>query len=158
MNIKLNSLYITNYDSDDIIKVKFAEGIRNDKLIQYFLYSNIDKMLMDSENLEELKLKYVYLISDKTIPVGFVRFAAIHNLNILEMHYGVHPYFRNKGYGSKILLEVSDYVLENASKINRIKLNIDKENIHSIKCAQNAGFTEIQSEFPTYFKNFMKGI
>ena len=57
---------------------------------------------------------------------------------LYNLNYGVHPNYRNQGYGTKILKEVSDYTLSEKNK--GVRISISKTNEYSIKAALSAGY------------------
>lgn len=157
MDIKLNTLTITNYDSNNLKKVKFSEELDKDFLIKRYLYNSVSvvDVVKKSENISNLHLGYGYLIKDGYNLVGFIRpYREI--IFTLGIDYCVHPNFRFKGYGTKILTEVSDYFLENYKSVNNIKLSVASSNELCLKCASNAGFTLISDNGFEKYKTFMK--
>ena len=139
MKIKMKSLYITDYTESDIRKIKFIEELKCDPLICKYLYKDIDKSLKLSHDMEKLEYGESYLIEDQENVIGYVRLADFEEKN-LELHYAVHPQFRHKGYGSRLLGEASDYLLDKFNNIKRLCLYIDITNINSIRCAKSAKF------------------
>lgn len=156
MDIKLKTLYITSYDSSDIEKIRFTKEFKNDIFVQQYLYSCVDEMIEKSEKYPNLHIGCGYIIKDEEDLIGFIRPARIVGLSMLDLDYGVHPKFRNKGYGTKILIEASDYFLENVERIHKIRLSIASSNENSSKCATNAGFIELEEKYPMHFKTYLK--
>ena len=139
MNIKLKSLNIASYNELDKRQIRFVKEIKSDPLITYYVTRQIDKYLDESKENDDLMIDAAYIITDKKKPVGFVRLARLNEVGTLELHYGVHPDCRRQGYGSKILLEVGDYLL-NQREYKKIKLDIKENNKGSIKCAIDAKY------------------
>lgn len=142
MNIKLKNLYITEYASDDKRKYRFTKEISEDPLVSIYVSPRISKLIESSEGLDELKVGPTYIIGDKRKLVGFIRIASIEKeTKTLDLHYGVHPDYRKMGYGTKILTEVSDYLLKNNyHDVKHIKLLISNINEGSSFCARDANF------------------
>ena len=141
MNIRIKNLTITEYDELDKRKIRFIKDIKEDQLVGRYVSNTMDEWLEDSRGLDKLLVGPAYIISDKRKLVGFIRMASLNKNGEVDLHYGVHPDFRKQGYGSKILLEVSNYLLKNTEYVKRIKLDIKEENKGSILCAENANFT-----------------
>lgn len=156
MYIKLKDLAITNYNSNDISNIKFVKDIKDANRLDSYLYNCIDEMIRKSEGRSNLTIGYGYIIKDAENLIGFVRPARINNINTLDLDYGVHPKYRHQGYGTKILVEVSDFFLENIERIHKVKLNIDISNEYSLKCAKKAGFIEVESDCTGQFRTFLK--
>ena len=156
MNIKLNSLSITSFDSNDIKKIKFIKEMKEANELDHFLYNCIDELIKKSETTPNLHIGYGYIMKDEENLIGYFRPARRENRYILSIDYGVHPNFRHQGYGTKILIEVSNFFLNNFEDIHSIKLSIDSSNEYSLKCACKAGFTEIEEKYPRQFITYMK--
>lgn len=145
MMIRMNNLAITSYRKCDVRKFRFAKELKNDRDIRKYLYKNIDESLVLSQDLESLECGESYIIAEKDKLIGYIRLADYDDTNnSLELHYAVHPSFRDKGYGKKILTEVSNYILEKYKNVSSIDLYISEFNIGSIRCAQEAGFKFIE--------------
>lgn len=140
MKIKMDSLVITNYCNTDKRKYRFIKEISEDPLIKYFVSHNMDEWLEDSEDVDKLLIGPAYIIADERRLVGFIRLANLDEEGILNLHYGVHPDYRKKGYGTRILLETSKYLFKNMNAVKEIELYISEINKGSIGCATNAHF------------------
>ena len=134
MKIKLNSLYICNYDPDDINKFNFLKTIHEDELIGHYLGRYVCADIANSKDDKRIILDHSYIISNQRNLVGFISIPELRE-GILTLEYGVHPDFRHKGYGTKILKEVSDYFLEERNFVESVELCIDSENVYSRKAA-----------------------
>lgn len=64
----------------------------------------------------------------------------------IDLQYAVAKEYRRSGYGTKILKEISNYFINNI-EITCITLDIDKNNIGSIKCATNLGYTQDKEKY-----------
>ena len=138
MEIKLNDLQIVSYDSKNGPIKQFIKSIKNDELIKYYCGRYVADKIMSSENCSKLLLETGYMITNNNNLIGYIATDKL-EYNSVGLECGVHPLFRNQGYGSKILKEVSDFLLQR-DFIEQIDLSIDSENIYSEKCAINALF------------------
>ncbi len=153
MKIQLNNFAIINYNPSDINHIKFAKDMK--EADDEFLYNCVDKLLEKSQTTEKLHIGYGYMIMEKENIVAFFRPARRINKDTIVFDLGVHPQYRNKGYGTKILVELTDWFL-NFEDINCIRLNIDTNNIYSLKCAKKAGYTEVEEKYPRQFATYLK--
>ena len=64
----------------------------------------------------------------------------------LLLYLGIHEKFRNRGYSRRINQELPDYLLNNFP-IERIRVQVEKDNIPSIKAITKAGFVPIGDDF-----------
>jgi len=140
MKVKMNSLVITEYCSNDKRKIKFIKEISEDPLVNNYVSNIIYEKLEASEGDDKVSIGHSYIIEDKRKLVGFITLAFLDQNGNLDLHYGVHPEYRRQGYGSKILLETKDYVFREMSNVNKIRLFIKNINRGSTKCAINAGY------------------
>ncbi len=138
MEIKLKSLTVTDYDSNDMDKVKFIKEVSEDPAIVEYVFPHPDKWLTMPTYSDKIESSCCYFVKDQDKIVGFFK-PFIYFDTDLGIDYAVHPNYRNMGYGKKILVEVSDYFFE--KNIRKAILCIDENNAASIAAAQNAGFT-----------------
>lgn len=146
MKIKLKTLSIITYDMSKRKNIRFVTELKEDQLMRKFVSDTIEKRLISSSSDDNIKIGSSYIVNEDKNPIGYIRFNELEE-NTLTLHYGVHPNNRKKGYGSKILLEVSNYVFQNMSDVSKIRLCIRSYNIGSRKCALNAGFIEHEDIF-----------
>ena len=139
MNIKLKTLNISTFNELNKRQVRFIKEIKDDPLVNFFVSKKLEEYLNKSKNDEELIIDNTYIVSDRKLPIGFIRLARLNELGTLELHYGVNCSCRRQGYGTKILKEVGDYLLDQ-KRIKKIKLDIKENNKGSIKCAENAKY------------------
>ena len=142
MKIKLNSLYLTSFDSNDKRKLRFIKNVCEDPLVRNFVSFNM-KENFELANLydnDDLNIGPAYIVGDEKKLVGFIRMARISDSGLVDLHYGVNPEYRNQGYGSRILLEVGDYILKNVKEAKKIKLDIREINSRIVMCAEKANY------------------
>ena len=152
MNIKLKSLSLTNFKISDKKKFNFVREINYDHEIAEFVTEDIVKLFIPSEQEEKLTVGPAYIIEDKEECVGFIYFPKYDKEErTVVLNYGVHPDHRNKRYGTKILEEVSEFVLNNTS-VKNVELYINGYNKGSIKCAEGAKF-KLEETIPLAFGN-----
>ena len=149
MKIKLKSLCLNTYDIHKKKYCRFVREITTDPLVNKFVPTPIELQLLESKNDDIVKIPSSYIVTEKKELVGYVRFNELDELGTLILHYAVHPDYRRNGYGSKILIEVSDYVFKNMNEVSKIKLHINSINKGSIKCAENAKFVKQKNRIST---------
>lgn len=140
MKIKLKTLSLTTYDMDKRKQYRFVDEMKNDPLVKEFVSGIIDHYLINDKDDSEVLIGASYLVAEDKKLVGYVRFNELDMSGVLTLHYAVHPDLRRQGYGTKILVEVSDYAFKSIEKVNMVRLYIRNYNKGSIKCAENAGF------------------
>lgn len=86
-----------------------------------------------------------YLVYDKESIIGFV-YMYLNDLNELLLYMGIKDSFRRLGYASKITSELTDYILKNFA-IKGIKVQVESDNIGSLKAIQKSGFEHLEDDF-----------
>jgi len=150
MTLELESLVLKSYDRTNKKHLNFKNGLNYDLLFikffgQFFL-KNIDEIFVSSI---ELEINKAYIIEENDDVVGMIRIFKKNFNKEITLQYAVAEDYRNKGYGKKILKEISDYFMT-VKDISCIKLDIDKNNLASIDCAEKVGY-EFNND--AYLKN-----
>lgn len=141
MKIKMDSLVITEYCSNDKRKIRFVKEISEDQLVNYFVSGTLKEQIESSEGNENLQVGPAYIIEEQRKLIGIIRLASINKEGSLYLHYAVHPDYRRQHYGTKLLKETSEYLLKNNKDITKIELHIKDVNNGSIRCAEKSGFS-----------------
>lgn len=89
--------------------------------------------------------KNPYLICEEDKIIGFIYMYPNQEKELL-LYLAIHKNFRNKGYSTKINKELTDYLL-NQFDIKRIKVQVEKDNIGSLKAIKKCGFVPIENDF-----------
>lgn len=122
----------------------------------------IDEICDENDEVEYIgRLKYFFYTFDYKDSFWDNRFIVEFNKNLIGyihvsnslypfLNYAVHPKFRGKSYGTKILSATSDYIFSNYPEVYNISLTIVPENEHSINTALKAGY--IQEDDTSYYK------
>lgn len=150
MNEQIGTLKIVNYDHKNIEHIRSKRELENDQSMKdyfgEFFIRNIESIF---ENADEstLEIKKGYFVQDEDHIIGFIRVFSKHLCGRLELQYGVLPQFRKQGYGTKILKEMKEYIYNHYDDVSYIDLDIDKQNIGSQKCAEEAGFNKENNKY-----------
>ncbi len=100
-------------------------------------YKELNSFQVDNPN--------AYLVYDKNNIVGFV-YMYVNKEQELLLYLGIHKDFRNRGYSSRINQELPLYLLNNFP-IKGIRVQVEKDNIPSVKAITKAGFVPIGDDF-----------
>lgn len=134
MKIELNEFNIETFIENDKY-CEFVGEMSKDTEISKYVPGMLEIELKETKDLEKFEGGHSYIISTSKNLIGFIEIWSA--LKMCNLSYGLHEKYRNLGYGKKMLIEVSDYLLNHYQKIN---LYIDEKNIPSNKCAINAGY------------------
>lgn len=139
MEIKLNKLDVINYDDNNQEHINFKRELLNDENFRrYFGETFMRKADQIFVSSNEMELKKAYLVKDDDLIVGMIRIFSYHQAGYVNIQYAVRPKCRNQGYGTQILKEISEFLLDN--NIKCIEGEIDKNNLGSIKVATSLGY------------------
>lgn len=146
MRENIDRLSIVSYDAKNIKHKEFKKELLKDeefkKYFGNFFLSRIDDIFTGSNTLEVGK---AYLVEEKEEVIGMIRIFSYHEAGFINIQYAVGKEYRNQGYGKELLKEISKYFLN--KDIKRISLDIDKNNIGSIKCALDAGYEKENNSY-----------
>lgn len=95
---------------------------------------------------EKIEIGKSYVIEKEGRYIGIVGSLNFSNDGILEVWYTIRKHMREKGYGEKILAEITPYLIEHIDGLNDIKLKIDESNKASRKVALRNGYIEEKKE------------
>ena len=108
------------------------------KYISHNFISFLDKHEAKSDDKMEIGKAYVVNKDKKNI--GVVGTLDMSSTGVVEVWYSVDKDLRGKGYGEKVLAQVTPYLIENIKGLNDIELKIDKNNKASKKVALRNGY------------------
>ena len=108
------------------------------KYISHNFISFLDKHEAKSDDKMEIGKAYVVNKDKKNI--GVVGTLDMSSTGVVEVWYSIDKDLRGKGYGEKVLAQVTPYLIENIKGLNDIELKIDKNNKASKKVAERNGY------------------
>lgn len=160
MKLKIGNLYITEYCSNDLKKYHFTKELSNDELIKKYISPDISTWIELSENLNRVCVGPGYLIGNNIDLIGAFKISNMTKEGYLNFDYMISKNYRNtkEHYGTMLVSELTDFLLNYFLFIRGIELAIDRTNIASIKCVTKAGFefkkkSDLTNEFNIYVKN-----
>ncbi len=109
--------------------------------------TNLNQLKMDQqihryvgEILEEESMNdVIYFVYKENHFIGFITILdSIHQVK--QLTYGLLPAYRNHKYGTLLLREFSDYLLEIKRQYDLLHLWFERDNLSSIAVAKNCGY------------------
>jgi len=102
---------------------------------------------------DEIEPYKSYVVERDGKYIGFVGSLDFTNDGIMEIWYAINKNLRGRGYGEKVLAEITPYLIEHVDGLKDIELNIDKSNKGSIKVAERNGYVFDHEEdgYMTYY-------
>ena len=137
--IQLNSLSLEKLDFNKHFGL--IQGMSLDNKIKSYIAKDFIKWLEDyqTNNSDNIEVGKIYVIMDGNREVGIVGSTSFED-GILNVVYAVKRNLRDRGYGYRILKEITNYYLSNIEGIKGIKLEIDKGNKASIGVAKKSEY------------------
>lgn len=132
--IELQTLSLTKYDEKyNQIKEELENGISSSKYIH-----QIKERLENSNKKDKTIYNSAFIVLEEKNPIGYLFISSMINDEVF-IEYSILKEYRQKGYGKKVVNEISDYLFEN-NNIKSIILDIDPSNKNSMLLASSCGF------------------
>lgn len=142
MNIELESLLLTRYSEDKHKGLK--EELETGKSHSEFIHQ-VGERLENSKDNNRSIYQSAFVVEDLGMPIGYLYISSMVKDEVF-LEYAVLKEHRDKGYGSDIIRETTDYLFQNHN-IKAIRLDIDPSNKNSINAATACGYTVDEEEF-----------
>ncbi|MCI6266797.1 MAG: GNAT family N-acetyltransferase [Erysipelotrichaceae bacterium] len=124
------------------------QSLSRDKDVVGYIAKDFFEWLKKQQSIgdEKIEVGKSYVIEKEGKYIGVVGSLDFSNDGILEVWYTIKKNLRGRGYGEKILAEITPYLIEHVDGLNDIQLKIDKTNQASKKVASRNGYIEDRSE------------
>ena len=152
--IILEDFILIQIDMTNDRHIKFIKEINNDDLIKKYLFPYNESLedFIDSKVSGVDIFNNFYIIYYENREVGYIE---IENMKNVSLNYALLSSERGNGLDSKLLKELSKYILDNYSdQIESVNTIIRNENEASIHASIKGGFDFIETKdgFTTYSK------
>lgn len=133
---------------DEIEHYVLIQELGRDKTVQTYIAKDFSTWLGKQKSVSEdmLEVGKSYVIERDGKYVGVVGSLNFSNDGILELWCTIKKNLRGRGYGEKVLAEITPYLIEHIDGLNDIKLKIDENNLASKKVAMRNGYIEEPGE------------
>ena len=110
----------------------------NDELSNKYLYDlSKEVKYLQEKNIKDQR-NNAYIVYYDSNPIGYISLKVDDNRCVIS--YGLIPEYRGKHLCTKLLQQLSRYILEIYQDVDNLILIIQNTNIGSIKVATNAGY------------------
>lgn len=152
---KLKTLTLSTFDKNKREDLEFVKKLCKDESIGKWFHGITVGLLHNPKN--EF-LDHSFLVRHNDTLVGYI---GIGNFNEMEksvyLRAAIDKDQRGKKYGEILLQEITDYIFENYSQVESIRLKIDRQNKASLSTANACGYkwleNEIFAKFNPYINN-----
>ncbi len=153
--IKLDTLSLHIMDRENINDCKFVKKLVNNEGIKKWVHG-ISNIMSSNENKEFFNKGFI--VKDNDLYIGYLGIGALNSEKSVYLRAGIDNNVIGKGYGKKILNEITEYIFFNYSEVESIKLKIDKENIASLKTANSCGYKWLHDDYYVKYNPYIKKI
>lgn len=141
MNIKLDTLNLTRYDEKyEKLKIDLENGESSSRFIHQ-IAQRLDTSIYSKENI----FQSAFVVLDGEIPIGYLYISSNKNDEVF-LECSLLKSFRGKGYGKRILNEISDYLFVNHN-IRSIRADVDPSNKNSMMVLESCGYIFDEEEY-----------
>ena len=147
MNITLETLSLVRYNEENhkLLLEDFEKG----ESVSDFIHQIGQRLESSKTNLKTV-FQSAFVVEDNNTPIGYLYISPMQKDEVF-IEYAVLKEYRGKGYGRKIIEEVSDYLFS-FHNIENVKLDISPSNKNSMFVAESCGFEMDEEEFES--RNF----
>ncbi len=138
-------IHLRTFNLEKIDEIKHYDLLMNldrDAKVKGYISQNFLEWIEKQQSIsdDKIELGKSYVIEKDNKYIGIVGSLNFSSTGILEVWYTIKKNLREKGYGEKILAEITPYLIENVQGLNDIELKIDKKNKASQKVALRNGY------------------
>lgn len=136
---------LRNFNLEKIDKIKHYSllmKLNRDKNINKYISHNFISFLdkHEAKSDDKMEIGKAYVVNKDKKNIGVVGTLDMSSTGVVEVWYSIDKDLREKGYGEKVLAQVTPYLIENIKGLNDIELKIDKNNKASKKVAERNGY------------------
>lgn len=136
---------LRNFNLEKIDKIKHYSllmKLNRDKNINKYISHNFISFLdkHEAKSDDKMEIGKAYVVNKDKKNIGVVGTLDMSSTGVVEVWYSIDKDLREKGYGEKVLAQVTPYLIENIKGLNDIELKIDKNNKASKKVALRNGY------------------
>lgn len=118
------------------------QSLGRDKDVTTYIARDFPTWIKKQQSVSEDKIEVgkSYVVEREGKYVGIVGSLEFSNDGILEVWYTIRKNLRGRGYGEKVLAEITPYLIEHVDGLKDIELKIDQANKGSQKVAIRNGY------------------
>lgn len=136
--LNLEPLNILNGDGHILLRRRLNEDISvYDYVSRHFSEWTKEPINSDSYEIGNGK---AYVISDDSKKIGMLGSTKFSSDGVIDLWVALDREYRGYGYGEKVLIQMTQYFVENLNHLSDIQLVINKSNLISLKTAKACGY------------------
>ena len=143
INLETLSLHIINKNNKK--DLEFVKKLFHNEDIKKWVHG-ISNILND--NKEHKLFGHGFIIKDGIKYIGYLGIGDLNNEEkCIYLRAGLDKNVTGKGYGKKILNEITEYIFSTYEEVESIKLKIDRNNSASLGTANSCGYIWTHDDF-----------
>lgn len=139
MAIKLRTFSLEGISLDDSNHLKLIRKNQDDYHTKKYISKDLMRFVIPPTE-DDFQLGATYVVKEEDDMIGFVGTKYMDNQGIVELWCNISKDKRNLNYGSRILAQVTLYMIEVVRGLEDVRLVIDKGNYASKHVALENGF------------------
>lgn len=137
--IKLRSLYLEPFSKEK--HYGLVNRLNDDQAVYDYISKHFEDWVEEPESDSKYEVGKSYVIKDDNEILGMCGSTRYENNGIIDLWCGIDKKSRGQGVGEKLLVQITDYFLDNIPDLKNVKLVIKKNNVASNKVAINSGYS-----------------
>lgn len=119
---------------------RLRRRLHEDQAVYDYISKHFSTFIEEPESEDYYEIGKSYVIRDQEEQIGMLGSSNLYNNGIVDLWCAIDPEFRHQGYGEKVLVQMTQYLIENITSFADIKLVINKTNQYSNQTAVSCGY------------------
>ena len=154
--IKLDNLSLNIVDKNDRIALEFIRKLCHDESIKKRFQGILGGVL---NNPSQELFGYGFLVSHNGEYIGYVRIGNfIEEEKSIYLRAAIDSDKRGHSYGKMLLSEITEYIFQNYSKVESIRLKIAEDNKPSLMTANACGYVWLKDDYYIKYNPYLDNV
>ena len=121
--IQLRTLNLEALDCfSNVEHMRLKRQLNEDRDVCTYISKHFDTWVKEPNEKNEFEVGKAYVIADKSNKIGMLGSCDTSSNGIIELWCAIHKNFRKQGYAEKVLVQITDYLVENNPDLVNIRL------------------------------------
>ena len=148
--IKLRTEELEALKTYNIEHMGVIKKLEDDIMIYTYLSDNLREMLKKPKQENTFEDGKTYVINHDDYKIGILFTSLIDEKGIIDLYIALLSAYRSKGYGSELLIQMTQFLIGEVKGIEDVRLNINKINKKANEIAVNNGFIKTDENEKNY--------
>ena len=152
--IKLRTEELEALKTYNVEHMRVIKKLEDDIAVYTYLSNNLKEMIKYPKQENSFENGKTYIINNDDNKLGIVITSLIDEKGIIDLYIALLAVYRNKGFGAKTLMQMTQFLTGEISGIEDVRLNINKLNARANKIAVNNGFIKTAENEKNYIYKY----